>query len=233
LSTEHNQEDTEASPKDGVTNSARLRGYNFDTDHPKNDTKYSTHKMSELRGHIKGFLQSYRFKQFWSNPKNLVEIVALIVLGLYTNYTRLTLKQLEMAERPWISVDSFRISPDNETRVVAWLVNTGKTPASVVVRTHFVTGDDHNFQTSAEKECGTARASIQSVIWIVMPSAKWPYSVIDLKDITAGDHTLVGCVAYRSDTSTEWHQTPFYVGITLSGEGKLTSTQPLPIGHIN
>jgi hypothetical protein len=95
LSTEQNQKNPETPEAYSADDSARLGDHNLDTKYSKDDTEYHrTHKISSLYSRVKDVFHSYRFKQFWSDPRNLFEILALIVLGLYTNYTRMTLNEI-------------------------------------------------------------------------------------------------------------------------------------------
>lgn len=95
LSAEQNHKTPETPEAHSASDSSRIGDHNFDAKQSKDDREHSVHKVSNVCGRIKNVLQGHRFKQFWKDPKNLFEILALVVLGLYTNYTRLTLNEIK------------------------------------------------------------------------------------------------------------------------------------------
>lgn len=94
LSTEQNHKNPDTPEAYSADDSARLGNHNLDTKYSKGNTEYPAHKISSLYSHVKDVFDSYRVKQFWRDPRNLFEILALIVLSLYTNYTRMTLNEI-------------------------------------------------------------------------------------------------------------------------------------------
>ena len=116
LGTQERQQ-SEQSKLDSARYDTLLGNSHADEERAKKDAGQAPDKAhNPHRRRAKELLRSHRFRQFCTDPKMWFEFAALVVLGLYTNYTRLTLNEIqsqvqlaESANRPWLRISEIRL----------------------------------------------------------------------------------------------------------------------------